>query len=54
MKSSLVLASRGLGNTAPNPSVGCLLVKEGIVVAQSYTNVGGRPHAETQALKMPA
>ena len=52
MNASIVIASRGLGRTAPNPSVGCLLVKEGAVVGQGYTDIGGRPHAETKALRV--
>ena len=44
------LASRGLGRTWPNPSVGCVLVKDGAVLAAARTADGGRPHAETEAL----
>tara|TARA_R110002096_G_scaffold146143_1_gene304438 strand:- start:1650 stop:2720 length:1071 start_codon:yes stop_codon:yes gene_type:complete len=51
MKSALSLARRGLGNVAPNPAVGCLIVKEGIVLGRGWTQPGGRPHAETVALK---
>jgi diaminohydroxyphosphoribosylaminopyrimidine deaminase/5-amino-6-(5-phosphoribosylamino)uracil reductase len=44
-------ARRGLGFTAPNPSVGCVIVKDGrIVAAASTAPSGGRPHAETVAL----
>ncbi|MEM7221368.1 MAG: bifunctional diaminohydroxyphosphoribosylaminopyrimidine deaminase/5-amino-6-(5-phosphoribosylamino)uracil reductase RibD [Pseudomonadota bacterium] len=50
MAAALVLAGRGLGATAPNPSVGCVLVKEGRVVGRGWTQAGGRPHAETEAL----
>ena len=50
MKSALNLASQGLGRVSPNPSVGCIIVKEGRVVGRSRTADGGRPHAETQAL----
>lgn len=45
------LASRGLGRTWPNPSVGCVLVKHGAVIAAARTADMGRPHAETQALE---
>jgi len=48
---ALGLARRGLGNVAPNPAVGCVLVKDGRVVARGWTQPGGRPHAETEALK---
>ncbi|NBR50540.1 MAG: riboflavin biosynthesis protein RibD, partial [Alphaproteobacteria bacterium] len=45
MRQALRLARFGLGNTAPNPSVGCVLVKNGQVVATGLTQRGGRPHA---------
>ncbi len=44
------LGLRGLGRTWPNPSVGCVLVKDGIIIATARTADGGRPHAETIAL----
>jgi diaminohydroxyphosphoribosylaminopyrimidine deaminase/5-amino-6-(5-phosphoribosylamino)uracil reductase len=50
MRAALQLAARGLGNTWPNPAVGCVLVKEGTVIGRGWTQPGGRPHAETQAL----
>lgn len=50
MDAALALAQRGLGNTWPNPAVGCVIVKEGIVVGRGWTQPGGRPHAETEAL----
>lgn len=50
MRSALALARRGLGNTWPNPSVGCLVVKDGRVVGRAVTAPGGRPHAEPAAL----
>lgn len=50
MGAALSLARRGLGNTFPNPSVGCLLVKDAIVIARGWTQPGGRPHAEAMAL----
>ncbi|MFM9889138.1 MAG: bifunctional diaminohydroxyphosphoribosylaminopyrimidine deaminase/5-amino-6-(5-phosphoribosylamino)uracil reductase RibD [Rickettsiales bacterium] len=46
------MASRGLGRTWPNPSVGCVLVKNGVVIAVAHTADGGRPHAETQTLAL--
>lgn len=51
MRSALALASRGLGRVAPNPAVGCILVRDGIVVGRGWTQPGGRPHAETEALR---
>ena len=50
MTNALALASRGLGNTAPNPSVGCVIVQDGFIVGRGWTQPGGRPHAETEAL----
>ena len=50
MTAALALARRGLGRVWPNPAVGCILVKEGRVVGRGWTQAGGRPHAETEAL----
>ncbi len=50
MRAALALARRNLGRTWPNPSVGCVIVKDGSVVARGWTQSGGRPHAETEAL----
>lgn len=54
MKIALGLAARGLGLVAPNPAVGCVLVQPsdrgGRLVGRGWTQAGGRPHAETQAL----
>lgn len=47
---ALRLAMRGLGNVWPNPAVGCVLVRDGTVVGRGWTQSGGRPHAETEAL----
>lgn len=52
MRAALGLARRGLGRCWPNPSVGCVVVKDGRVVGRATTAPGGRPHAETQALAM--
>ncbi len=52
MRAALALARRGLGNTWPNPSVGCVIVRDGEVVGRALTALRGRPHAETQALAM--
>ena len=51
MRAALALARRGLGNAWPNPAVGCVLVKEGRVIGRGWTQPGGRPHAETEALR---
>ncbi|MBL8833344.1 MAG: bifunctional diaminohydroxyphosphoribosylaminopyrimidine deaminase/5-amino-6-(5-phosphoribosylamino)uracil reductase RibD [Rhodospirillales bacterium] len=50
MRAALALARRGLGDVWPNPAVGCVLVRDG-VVGRGWTQAGGRPHAETEALK---
>jgi diaminohydroxyphosphoribosylaminopyrimidine deaminase/5-amino-6-(5-phosphoribosylamino)uracil reductase len=50
MRSACGLARRGLGTAWPNPAVGCVLVNEGRVVGRGWTQPGGRPHAETEAL----
>ncbi len=51
MRMALNLARRGLGVVAPNPSVGCVLVKGSMVIAAAHTAKGGRPHAEALALE---
>ncbi|MEM8688028.1 MAG: bifunctional diaminohydroxyphosphoribosylaminopyrimidine deaminase/5-amino-6-(5-phosphoribosylamino)uracil reductase RibD [Pseudomonadota bacterium] len=50
MDLALRMGRRNLGATAENPSVGCIIVKEGLIVGRGVTAPGGRPHAETQAL----
>ena len=50
MREALALAERRLGLTTPNPSVGCVIVRGGKIVARGVTASGGRPHGETQAL----
>jgi diaminohydroxyphosphoribosylaminopyrimidine deaminase/5-amino-6-(5-phosphoribosylamino)uracil reductase len=50
MRRAIALAARNVGLTADNPSVGCVLVKDGAVVGEAVTAPGGRPHAEEQAL----
>jgi len=50
MRTALALAARGLGNTWPNPAVGCVIVRDGQVAGRGWTQPGGRPHAETEAL----
>ena len=47
---ALALAERGRGRTAPNPNVGSMIVREGLVVGRGWTQAGGRPHAEAMAL----
>jgi diaminohydroxyphosphoribosylaminopyrimidine deaminase/5-amino-6-(5-phosphoribosylamino)uracil reductase len=50
MGAAIALGERGRGNTAPNPNVGCVIVKEDKVVGRGWTQPGGRPHAEAMAL----
>ena len=46
------LGHRALGTTGENPPVGCVIVKDGVIVGLGWTQPGGRPHAETEALEM--
>lgn len=50
MRLALSLGRRGLGRCAPNPAVGCVIVKSGRILGRGWTQAGGRPHAETMAL----
>lgn len=50
MRAAIGLSLRGQGRTQPNPNVGCLIVRDGIVIGRGWTQPGGRPHAEAQAL----
>lgn len=52
MDAALALARSGLGTTAPNPSVGCVLYKNGEIIGTGVTAPGGRPHAERLALDL--
>lgn len=52
MDYALRLGRRALGTTAENPNVGCVIVKDGKVLGIGWTQPGGRPHAETEALTM--
>ena len=53
MAIALAMARRGLGSTAPNPSVGAVIADEssGEVIARGWTQPGGRPHAEKEAIR---
>jgi len=54
MALALALGRRGLGRTWPNPAVGAVVVRETpdgpLIVGRGWTQAGGRPHAETEAL----
>lgn len=51
MAQALALARRGLYSTHPNPRVGCVLVRDGVVVGQGWHQRAGEPHAEVYALR---
>jgi diaminohydroxyphosphoribosylaminopyrimidine deaminase / 5-amino-6-(5-phosphoribosylamino)uracil reductase len=51
MQLALSLGRRGQGRTWPNPAVGAVLVKDGVIVGRGWTQPGGRPHAEPEALR---
>ena len=50
MRRAIALAAPRVGQTGSNPAVGCVIVKNGQVIAEAATAEGGRPHAEEQAL----
>jgi diaminohydroxyphosphoribosylaminopyrimidine deaminase/5-amino-6-(5-phosphoribosylamino)uracil reductase len=50
MAAALAVGERGRGRTAPNPNVGCVIVRDGVVAGRGWTQPGGRPHAEAMAL----
>jgi diaminohydroxyphosphoribosylaminopyrimidine deaminase / 5-amino-6-(5-phosphoribosylamino)uracil reductase len=50
MQLALTLGRRGQGRTWPNPAVGAVAVKDGVIVGRGWTQPGGRPHAEPEAL----
>ena len=51
MRLALALGRRNLGCTWPNPAVGAVIVKDGTIIARGWTQPGGRPHAEAEALR---
>ncbi|ESQ80229.1 bifunctional diaminohydroxyphosphoribosylaminopyrimidine deaminase/5-amino-6-(5-phosphoribosylamino)uracil reductase RibD [Asticcacaulis sp. YBE204] len=50
MQRALEIGLFQLGRTIPNPSVGCVIIRDGMVIAEGATGDGGRPHAEEAAL----
>lgn len=50
MHLAIALGRRGLGQVWPNPAVGCVIVRDGVIVGRGWTQPGGRPHAEVVAL----
>jgi pyrimidine deaminase RibD-like protein len=51
MRLALALGRRNLGHTWPNPTVGAVIVKDGVILGRGWTQRGGRPHAEVEALR---
>src|SRR3954462_15567153 len=51
MQLALFLGRRGQGRTFPKPAVGPVVVRDGIIVGRGWTQPGGRPHAEPEALR---
>jgi diaminohydroxyphosphoribosylaminopyrimidine deaminase / 5-amino-6-(5-phosphoribosylamino)uracil reductase len=51
MALALALGRRGQGRTWPNPAVGAVVVRDGVIVGRGWTQAGGRPHAEPEALR---
>jgi len=51
MQLALMLGRRGQGRTWPNPAVGAVVVRDGVIVGRGWTQPGGRPHAEPEALR---
>ncbi|MGB9494636.1 MAG: bifunctional diaminohydroxyphosphoribosylaminopyrimidine deaminase/5-amino-6-(5-phosphoribosylamino)uracil reductase RibD [Azonexus sp.] len=51
MARALQLAERGLWTTAPNPRVGCVLTRDGVIVGEGWHETAGEPHAEVHALR---
>jgi diaminohydroxyphosphoribosylaminopyrimidine deaminase / 5-amino-6-(5-phosphoribosylamino)uracil reductase len=50
MAAALAIGERGVGCTGNNPSVGCMIVRDGHVIGRGWTQSSGRPHAEAMAL----
>lgn len=50
MRRAIDLALARMGDTWPNPAVGCVIVRDGVMVSEAATAAGGRPHAEEQAI----
>ena len=50
MKKCIMLAKKSLGETSPNPYVGCVIVKNGKIIAEGFHKKSGEPHAEIEAL----
>src|SRR5258707_3974402 len=51
MQLALTLGRRGQGRSWPNPAVGAVVVKDGVIIGRGWTQPGGRPHPASEALK---
>lgn len=51
MKRALKLAARGRFTTSPNPAVGCVIVRNGMIIGEGYHHKAGQPHAEVMAMR---
>ena len=51
MKRALKLAARGKFTTSPNPVVGCVIVRNGMIIGEGYHHKAGEPHAEIMAMR---
>lgn len=51
MRRALSLARKGQGKTSPNPAVGCVLLRDGVIVGEGWHRKAGTPHAEVHALR---
>jgi diaminohydroxyphosphoribosylaminopyrimidine deaminase/5-amino-6-(5-phosphoribosylamino)uracil reductase len=51
MAAAIAISARGRGQTAPNPNVGCVIVRAGRLIGRGWTQPGGRPHAEAHAIE---
>ena len=52
LEAAAAVAARGRPLSRPNPAVGAVIVKDGIVIGRGWTRASGRPHAEAEALAM--
>jgi len=50
MSRAIALAQKGLGGASPNPLVGCVLVKDGVIIGEGWHKRYGGPHAEVNAV----
>ncbi len=51
MREALALTRRAVGTTAPNPPVGAVIVRDGVVIGRGFTKPPGGPHAEVEAMR---